>query len=134
VIGLPFDQASAALQQQGFAVSRIDVESDQPKDTVVDQSPSGQAQRGSTIRLSVSKGPKMSRVPDVTSQDEESARTTLESAGFHVRVQREEVTDPGLGGIVLSQSPTGGTRAEQGSVVTITVGQFTAFSPPPPEP
>jgi serine/threonine-protein kinase len=134
VVGLPFDQASAALQQQGFAVSRIDVESDQPKDTVVDQSPSGEAQQGSTIRLSVSKGPKMSQVPDVTSQDEESARTTLESAGFRVQVRREEVTDPGLGGIVLSQNPTGGTRADQGSVVTITVGQFTAFSPPPPEP
>ena len=60
VVGLPFDQASAALQSQGFAVSRVDVDSDQPAETVVDQSPSGSAPRGSTIKLSVSKGPKTS--------------------------------------------------------------------------
>jgi eukaryotic-like serine/threonine-protein kinase len=134
VIGLPFDQASAALQNEGFAVSRTNVDSDQPKDTVVEQSPSGRAQRGATIRLSVSKGPKMSSVPDVTSQDEASARSTLESAGFHVRVQHQEVSDPGLGGIVLSQNPTGGTSAEQGSQVTITVGDFTVTGPPPSPP
>ena len=78
VIGLPFDQASAALQNQGFAVKRTNVESDQPADTVVDQSPSGTAPQGSTITLSVSKGPKTSSVPDVTSQDEQSARDTLD--------------------------------------------------------
>jgi serine/threonine-protein kinase len=132
VIGLPFDQASAALQNDGFAVARTNVDSEQPKDTVVAQSPSGRAPRGATINLSVSRGPKMSTVPDVTSQDEESARATLESAGFHVRVQRQEVNDPGLGGIVLSQNPTGDTKAKQGSVVTITVGHFTSAAPPPP--
>jgi beta-lactam-binding protein with PASTA domain len=134
VIGLTFDQASATLQNDGFAVARTNVDSDQPKDTVVDQSPSGRAKPGSTINLSVSKGPKMSTVPDVTSQDEASARSTLESAGFHVSVQRQEVNDPGLGGIVLSQEPTGGTKAKQGSVVTIFVGHFSSAAPPPPPP
>src|SRR5262249_22171413 len=52
VIGMPFDQASAALQNQGFAVSRVNVDSDQPAETVVDQSPSGSAPRGSSIKLS----------------------------------------------------------------------------------
>ncbi len=132
VIGLPFDQASAALQNQGFAVARTDVDSDQPKGIVVDQSPSGRAQKGSTINLSVSRGPKMSTVPDVTSQDEASARSTLEGAGFVVQVQRQDVTDPGLEGIVLSQSPTGNTKAKQGSTVAITVGRLVAPSPPPP--
>jgi beta-lactam-binding protein with PASTA domain len=132
VIGLTFDQASATLQNDGFAVARTNVDSDQPKDTVVDQSPSGRAKPGSTINLSVSKGPKMSTVPDVTSQDEASARSTLESAGFHVSVQRQEVNDPGLYGIVLSQNPTGGTKANEGSGVTIIVGVESATPPPPP--
>jgi len=134
VIGMPFDQASAALQNQGFAVSRVNVESDQPADTVVDQSPSGSAQKGSTIKLSVSKGPKTSTVPDVTSQDEQSARDTLTSAGFKVQVQEQDVTDPGLEGIVLSQSPGGGTQAKQSSQVTIVVGRFTEPAPPAPVP
>jgi serine/threonine-protein kinase len=134
VVGLPFDQASAALQNQGFAVSRVNVESDQPADTVVDQSPSGSAPKGSTIKLSVSKGPKTSTVPDVTSQDEQSARDTLTSAGFKVQVQEQDVTDPGLEGIVLSQRPGGGTQAKQSSQVTIVVGRFTQPAPPAPVP
>jgi eukaryotic-like serine/threonine-protein kinase len=134
VIGLPFDQASAALQQAGFTVSRKDVESDQPADTVVNQSPSGSATPGSPITLEASKGPKTSAVPDVTSQDEQSARDTLTSAGFKVKVRNQNVTDPGLYGIVLNQSPTGGSQAKQGTTVTITVGQASPTSPPPPTP
>jgi eukaryotic-like serine/threonine-protein kinase len=134
VIGLTFDQASAALQAQGFGVKRTDVESDQAKGLVVDQSPSGQAQKGSTISLSVSKGPKTSSVPDVTSQDEASARSTLEQSGFVVQVRDQDVTDPGLEGIVLSQSPTGSTQAKQGSTVTIVVGRLVAPGPPPSPP
>jgi eukaryotic-like serine/threonine-protein kinase len=134
VIGLPFDQASTALQNQGFGVGRKDVDSNEAADTVVAQSPSGSAKPGSTITLSVSKGPKTSSVPDVTSQDEQSARDTITSAGFKVQVQRQDVTDPGLDGIVLDQNPSGGTQAKKGSPVIITVGQFTQTEPPPPIP
>jgi beta-lactam-binding protein with PASTA domain/predicted Ser/Thr protein kinase len=132
VVGLSFDQASAQLQNAGFAVARKNVDSQQPKDTVVAEDPSGTAAPGSTITLSVSKGPVQSTVPDVTSQDQQSARATLQSAGFKVVVQQQEVGDPGLNGIVLSQSPTGGSQAPKGSTVTITVGHFTPAGPPPP--
>jgi serine/threonine-protein kinase len=132
VVGLTYDQASSTLQSQGFRVTRVNVDSDQPKDQVVSQSPSGTAAPGATIELSVSKGPKQATVPDVTSQDEDSARSALQSAGFVVSVQRQDVGDPGLDGIVLSQSPTGGTKAAKGSTVTIVVGQVTSPPPPPP--
>jgi beta-lactam-binding protein with PASTA domain len=134
VVGLLFDQASAQLQNQGFGVGRTNVDSDQPKGTVVDQSPSSSAPPGSTIRLSVSKGPKTSLVPDVTSQDEASARDALGSAGFKVTVQQQSVTDPGLDGLVLDQNPQGGTQAPQGSKVTITVGKIQEVPPPSPVP
>jgi beta-lactam-binding protein with PASTA domain/predicted Ser/Thr protein kinase len=132
VVGLTYDQASSTLQSQGFGVKRVNVDSDQPKDTVVSQDPSGSAAPGSSVTLSVSKGPKQSTVPDVTSQDEGSARSTLESAGFTVTVQRQDVGDPGLDGIVLSQSPSGGTKADKGSTVTIVVGRLASPPPPPP--
>ncbi|HET7760327.1 MAG TPA: PASTA domain-containing protein, partial [Gaiellaceae bacterium] len=131
VVGMPYDQAAASLQGQGFGVKRTDVDSDQPKGTVVDQTPN-RAPAGSTITLSVSKGPKTSTVPDVTSQDQASAKSTLQAAGFTVQVQQQDVNDPGLVGIVLSQSPTGNTQAKQGSTVTITVGRQAAQAPPPP--
>jgi eukaryotic-like serine/threonine-protein kinase len=131
VVGMPYDQAAASLQGQGFGVKRTDVDSDQPKDTVVDQSPD-RAPSGATITLSVSKGPKTSTVPDVTSQDEASAKSTLQAAGFTVQVQQQDVNDPGLVGIVLSEDPNPGTKAKQGSTVTITVGRQAAQAPPPP--
>jgi len=124
VVGLSFDQASAQLQSAGFAVARTNVESDQPKNTVVAQDPTGSAAPNSTVKLSVSKGPKQSTVPDVTNQDQDSATSTLEGAGFRVSVQQQDVQDPGLDGIVLSQNPTGGTKAAQGSTVTIIVGHI----------
>jgi eukaryotic-like serine/threonine-protein kinase len=131
VVGLSFDQASAALQDAGFAVARKNVDSNQPKDTVVDQQPTGTAAPGATIRLSVSRGPVQSTVPDVTNQDETSAKQTIKQAGFKVVVVRQDVNDPGLDGIVLSQDPGGGTQADQGSTVTITVGRFTPPGQPP---
>jgi serine/threonine-protein kinase len=124
VIGLSFDQASAQLQSAGFAVARRNVDSNQPKDTVVAQDPTGSAAPGATVTLSVSKGPKQSTVPDVTNQDQDSATSTLQAAGFKVKVVKQDVQDPGLDGIVLSEDPSGGTMAPQGSTVTITVGHL----------
>src|SRR5205814_193269 len=121
--GVVFDQNPLAgsklaknspAQIAGFGVKRTNVDSNQPADTVVSESPTSAAP-GSTITLSVSKGPKQSTVPDVTSEDEASAKSDLQSAGFKVVVQRQTVTDPGLDGIVLSQIPHGGMKAVQAS-------------------
>ena len=74
--------------------------------------------------LYVSKGPSTSTVPDVTSQDEASARATLEQSGFVVNVQNQDVTDPSQDGIVLDEIPAGNTQAKPGSTVTIVVGRL----------
>jgi serine/threonine-protein kinase len=132
VVGQSFDQASATLQNAGFGVKRTNVQSDQPADTVVSQNPTGSAAPGASITLSVSKGPKQANVPDVTSQDETSATDALHAAGFKVQVQHQTVTDPSLDGIVISETPHGGTKAPQGSTVTIVVGQIQPGPPPSP--
>jgi eukaryotic-like serine/threonine-protein kinase len=61
-------------------------------------------------------------VPDTVGQDEVTARATLEGAGFVVRPRTRPVTDPAQDGIVIEQTPQGGTRARPGSQVTIVVG------------
>jgi len=126
VVGQLYDNAAGQLQGRGFAVARRDVDSSQPKDVVIDQQPKGGAglPRGGTVILYVSKGPKKSTIPDVTSQDEASATQTLEQSGFVVDVQEQDTTDPNQDGIVLSQDPPGGTRAEPGTTVTIIVGRL----------
>jgi serine/threonine-protein kinase len=126
VFGEPIDQASSELQAQGFRVSTRFVDDDQPKNTVIDQSPSsGQsAGRGSVVSLTVSNGPKTSTVPDVTSTDSDSAQQTLEASGFRSSVTFQDVTDPTSDGVVLSQDPAGGSEQKPGTLVTLVVGRL----------
>jgi eukaryotic-like serine/threonine-protein kinase len=136
VVGSTFDSANSSLLGSGFAVRRKDVESDQPKDTVVAQSPDAGTYQppGSTIVLSVSKGPTTSTVPDVTSISQNDAVAQLKASGFRVNIVSQPVTDPNQDGIVQTQDPAGGTKAPPGSTVTIAVGKFsgTTTSPGPP--
>ena len=130
VVGQSYDVAAAQLQAAEFTVGRVDVESDRPAGEVVDQDPPGNstASRGSSVRLSVSKGPKTQSVPDVSLQPLADARATLRAAGFKVSVLQEETDDESLDGIVLFQDPPGDSQADPKSVVTITVG---VYVPPP---
>ena len=136
VVGSSFATASSQLQAAGFAVARKDVESNQPADTVVTQSPQSGSSvvPGSTVTLSVSKGPKTSAVPDVTSQDQAGAQDQLKASGFKVRVATQPVSDETQDGIVLSQNPSGNTQAPPGTTVTIVVGKLVAAptTPAPP--
>jgi eukaryotic-like serine/threonine-protein kinase len=126
VVGLPYDQAASELRQKGFGVSRIDKESDQAAGIVTDQDPSGgsEGSKGTTVTLTVSKGPSTAAVPDVTTQDVSIAQTTLDAAGFRTRVVLEDTGDPTQDGIVMSQDPIGGTQAKPNSLVTLFVGRF----------
>jgi eukaryotic-like serine/threonine-protein kinase len=137
VVGSTFESANSTLLGRGFAVRRKDVESDQPKDTVVAQSPDAGTYEppGSTIILSVSKGPTTSTVPDVTSISQNDAVAQLKASGFRVHIVAQPVLDPNQDGIVQTQDPAGGSKAPPGSTVTIAVGKFagtTTAIPGPP--
>jgi eukaryotic-like serine/threonine-protein kinase len=134
VIGSTFESAQSTLLGMGFAVSRLDVKSDQPKDTVIGMSPGpGTLQPPNTnIRLTVSKGPTTSMVPDVTSLSQSDAQTQLKASGFKVKIVSQPVTDPSQDGIVQTQDPPGGTQAPPDSVVTIAVGKFSGSTTPGP--
>jgi eukaryotic-like serine/threonine-protein kinase len=132
VVGVPYEQAAAELQGAGFAVARRDVDSHDPKGTVVQEDPPANslAAKGSTVTLYVSKGPTQSVVPDVSSFQRADAIATLRNSGFKVAVEENDVQDPSLDGIVLSQNPAPGTSVDPGTTVTISVGHYVA--PPPP--
>ena len=130
VVGVPYEQAAGQLQGAGFAVARRDVESNDPKETVVQQDPPANslAPKGSTVTLYISKGPKDLVVPEVGSFSRADAIATLRNSGFKVVVDMSDVQDPSLDGVVLFQTPGAGTSAPPGSTVTITVGHYV---PPP---
>jgi eukaryotic-like serine/threonine-protein kinase len=137
VVGSSFETASSTLQAKGFAVARgPDVDSNEPKGTVVDQSPdAGTFQAPNiTVTVRVSKGPTTSTVPTVTSLSQSDAQAQLRASGFRVRIVPQAVTDPNQDGIVQTQDPAGGAQAPPGSTVTIAVGKFTGTTTAGPGP
>ncbi len=131
VVGSTYELAAAQLQSAGFTVGRVDVESNATAGTVVSQNPPGNstATRGSSVTLSVSRGPSTVSVPDVSFQSVADARATLRAAGFRVAVTQQETDDETLDGVVISQDPPASSQADPDALVTLTVGTYV----PPPD-
>jgi eukaryotic-like serine/threonine-protein kinase len=130
--GQPEQAAKQALQALGFKVTETkqQTSSAQPN-TVVSQSPAGntQAAPGSTVSLVIAQAPTTATVPNVTGKTAADATSALQAAGFKVVPQSKKVIHQSRDGIVLSQSPAGGTTASKGTTVTIVVGHFTSSTP-----
>jgi eukaryotic-like serine/threonine-protein kinase len=122
VSGETVADATAALQEEGLTVRVAPERINSPEDagTVAAQSLAGgsRAAEGDVITLTVSKGPKLVEVPDVTGESTADARTALEDAGFEVEVKK---SFPYLGDTVASQSVAGGGTPPEGSTITITI-------------
>ncbi|WP_327119430.1 Stk1 family PASTA domain-containing Ser/Thr kinase [Streptomyces sp. NBC_01341] len=120
VTGLGVDEAKAALEDAGLKAEVLPgrVESPEEQGGIARQSPESgtEAAEGDTVELTVSKGPRMLDVPDVTGKDVDEARSTLEEAGFEVRVDRPFLS---FSDTVARQSTEGGEQAPEGSTITI---------------
>jgi beta-lactam-binding protein with PASTA domain len=129
VVGLSQAAALRKLHAAGLRVRTAYVASSKPSGTVVAQrpAPGTTLRRGAAVRVNVSIGsnPKPAKaVPDVTGEDEATARSDLEAAGFRVSVVDEPTTDENEDGIVVDEDPVPGTRVPTGSLVTIYVARF----------
>lgn len=134
VIGLEEEAAIAALRAAGFNVAIQYTPSDQPEGTVIAQDPEpgeGLIQTG-TVTITIVKGapspePSLAQVPNVLGMSQAVATAALHQAGFRVSASFAEECDPEdptcgyRQGVVWSQSPAGGTPAEEGSSVSIVV-------------
>ena len=123
VLGLKKGEAQTLLQNDGFTVVLKKRESDEPKDQVVDQSPSANTMvpSGSEVTVFFSDGPE--QVPDVVGKTQDQAEQLIRDAGFEVFVTRSTDTTEKKG-TVIAQNPDGGSDADQGDTVTIVVSDF----------
>lgn len=125
VTGLSAGDATAELEGEGLKVEVLPgrVNSAEAAGDIAQQSPGAgaEAAEGDTIELTVSKGPRMLDVPDVTGRDVDEARTTLEEAGFEVKVDRPFLS---FSNTIASQSVEGGEQAPEGSTITIRTKGF----------
>lgn len=125
VTGLSAGDATAELEAEGLKAEVLPgrIHSPEAEGVVAEQSPGegAEAAEGDTIQLTVSKGPRMLDVPDVTGRDVDEARSTLEEAGFEVKVDRPFLS---FSDTIASQSVDGGERAPEGSTITIKTKGF----------
>jgi serine/threonine-protein kinase len=115
------DQAVKTLQDAGLKpVIAPETVNDKkvPKGSVVAQSPNnGTLTRGSTVTLTLSKGPKQVKVPSYIGKQAADARRELEKLGFDVRVNN---VLGGFFGTVRDQDPVD-KEVPEGSTITLTV-------------
>lgn len=124
VVGNPLAQAEQQLKNLGFTVVTQYVDSDQPKDQVVKQSPDGNSSvaKNSEVTLQVSKGPQVTQVQiptDIATKQFKDVKVQLEALGLVVTQANSDKEDA----TVITSNPAPGSMVNVGDPVTvITVG------------
>jgi serine/threonine-protein kinase len=122
LVNLTEAQAVQALKDQGFVPNVVQASSETvAKGMVVTWTPQDTQPKGATVTVTVSNGPPLVQIPDLTGQTFEDASKALADAGFQV-VRKDDysddVPDPGK---VISTTPTG--TAAKGTKVTVVVSK-----------
>jgi eukaryotic-like serine/threonine-protein kinase len=118
--------AHSDLRNAGLTFTDNQVNASQPKGTVISQTPAGgtTVDKGSTVTLTISKGPNTAQVPDLTGDTEAQATGALSQLGLQVQVKQIKTTDQNQDGKVVRQRPAAGTQLKKGRTVVIYIGQF----------
>ncbi|MEU9293586.1 Stk1 family PASTA domain-containing Ser/Thr kinase [Streptomyces sp. NPDC048266] len=125
VVGNQFAQAEQQLKALGFVVVTEYVDSDKPKDEVLEQTPNGNASaaEGAEVKLRISKGPQQPaqvQIPaDIATKPFKDVKAQLEALGLVVQQQGSDKEDA----MVVGSNPQAGSMINVGETVTVyTVG------------
>ncbi|HWK26620.1 MAG TPA: PASTA domain-containing protein [Solirubrobacter sp.] len=124
VEGASRDDAEKAITDAGFKADVKQAYSDSvPEDEVISQSPAAGTSRtrGSTVRITVSRGVEGVSVPSVVGLQRDAADTALGQVGLKSDVTEQETTKPA--GTVLKQDPAAGASVEKGTTVKLIVAK-----------
>ena len=132
VTGQPEPQAANLLGQAGLQVGTTTRQASDtvPSGDVISTNPPAgtQVEKNSSVALVVSTGSTSPEVPNVVGMTAADAKTTLQSAGFKVATTTQADPNPADNGRVIDQTPTGGSKAQSGSTVTIVVARLPGTS------
>lgn len=131
--GLSQDEAAQALNAVGLRLApEVDRAPSDPAqlDKVTAQDPSSGAKINldSTVSITLGSGPEQVRIPNVIGQMIDVAQPNIEGAGFKVQVATVDSSKPE--GQVISTSPSGGSTAAKGDVITVQVSNGKQFTMP----
>jgi eukaryotic-like serine/threonine-protein kinase len=134
VVRMDIAAAHAILRGAGLVFSDSQQASDQPKGTVIAETPASGStvDKGTSVALTISKGPDTAKVPDVGGQTQAQATAMIQAAGLGVQAKDKVTKDQTQDGLVVHQRPAPGTKLKKGRTVVIYIGRFQA--PPPTNP
>ncbi|NBM14564.1 Stk1 family PASTA domain-containing Ser/Thr kinase [Streptomyces sp. GC420] len=124
LVGEKLEDARKSLENSELKFEITEERCDeQEKGLVCEQNPAAGAKvdKGTVVDLVVSTGTVPVEVPDVEGDDFDDAKQELQEKGFEVKREFEESDLPP--GVVIDQDPAAGSRAEKGTVITLTVAQ-----------
>jgi hypothetical protein len=128
--GLDEPTARNLLEQAGLRLEVVGLEYSDiiPLGKVATQQPAGgqRSQRGSPVRIVLSKGSAQTTVPDVVGQTYSAAEAAL--AQSNLNASRQEVWSEGASEIVLAQEPPGGSLVIPGTTVSLRVSSGRTMS------
>ncbi len=134
VSGQSLTAAEATLTNAELAVGTVTQleSSTQSPGTVLSQSPGAgsSVHAAEKINLTVAQAPKEVAVPSVKGVAVAAAEHALTRAGFKPKAVHRTTTEPAQKGVVLEQSPAGGSHARKGATVTIEVGELAPQTTP----
>jgi beta-lactam-binding protein with PASTA domain len=134
VTGQSEAEARASLRAAGLQVGTVTKreEAGQAAGTVLSQSPSAgsSVRSGEAVSLEVAKTSQEVAVPRVVGKKQERAEGELIGAGFVVKSNTRTVSNVAEVGLVLQQTPAGGTKAKRGATIKLTVGELAAQTTP----
>jgi eukaryotic-like serine/threonine-protein kinase len=123
LVGQSVQTASARLRDAGLRARVVRATSAKPVDQVIAEDPAGgaHAAKGSTVTLTVSRGPGDVTIPAVDGLAVKQATTALANAGLVVERTTRQSDDAVPVGQVIRTSPAAGTSIAKGSGVTLVV-------------
>ncbi|MEU0156038.1 Stk1 family PASTA domain-containing Ser/Thr kinase [Micromonospora fulviviridis] len=116
LVGKSLTDARGILGRLGLTPVETYKDSDKPKDEILGQSPADGTgvEKGTQVKLDVSKGPALVPVPRVVDLPCQQAKQVLESQGFPVNIQLNP------NGVARFQNPGENTPVPPGTTVTVT--------------
>ncbi len=121
VVGLPDGAAMRELRSLGLLPDDTlrDFSATVPAGSVISSNPppNSPVGRGSAVALTISQGPQLFPVPDVSGQNADAATAVLQAQGFKVTVTKVPLGP----GTVRSETPTGGSMRPRGSEIHLFV-------------
>jgi serine/threonine protein kinase len=127
--GKSFDEVNGILTGAELVVTRVDeFSAEVAQGNVVSVTPTGLQSAGSTITVTVSKGPATAAVPSSVGQEGNAYDQALVAAGF-IPNRIEEPSSTVAKGIVIRTTPAAGTQLKTGSTVAYYVSTGPAAEP-----